>query len=318
LNSVGAPEILEGMRVTLPQTLSVTETFELGRFGQLLLANGRLQQPTHIAAPGAPAQAVAAQNALNQILLDDGSNAQNPDPEIFPAPGLSAINTLRSGDTVSGVTGILSYDFGAWRVLPTSAPAFVPSNARPPAPILPATSNLKVAGFNVLNFFNGDGLGGGFPTARGANTALEFGRQKSKIVNALKGLDADVIGLTELENDGYGPYSAIAELTAALNAASGTTAWHYINPGLSQIGTDAIAVGFIYRNDRTTPLGTSAILDSSVNPQFIDTKNRPALAQTFRAINGRRVPTASMLPTRTLAMVRAIAHRPARWRHKRW
>src|SRR5690606_27555909 len=263
----------EGMRVELPQTLTVNETYQLGRYGQVLLANGRLAQPTHSAAPGAPAQVVAAQNALNQILLDDASNVQNPDPVIFPAPGLSATNTLRSGDTVGGVTGILSFDFGEWRVLPTAAPAFVHSNPRPAAPVVPSASNLKVASFNVLNYFNGDGLGGGFPTARGADNAAELSRQQAKIVSALSGLNADVIGLIEIENDGYGPQSAIAQLTAALNTAMGISVWQYVNPGVTQIGSDEIAVGFIYRSDRATPLGSAAILDSSVDPQFIDTKN---------------------------------------------
>jgi len=277
-------EAFEGMYVTLPQTLTVSETYGLGRYGELLLSNGRLQQPTNVVAPGTAAQALQAQNLLNQILLDDGSNVQNPDPEIFPAPGLSASNTLRSGDTVAGITGVLSYDFGAYRVLPTAAPAFVHSNPRVAAPSTPAGTSLKVASFNVLNFFNGDGLSGGFPTSRGASTAAEFERQKVKIVNAILGLNVDVIGLTEIENDGYGTYSAIAQLTQALNSAAGTNVYAYVNPGVSKIGTDEIAVGFIYRNDRVALRGGAAILDSSVDPQFIDNKNRPVLAQTFREL----------------------------------
>lgn len=274
-------EAYEGMRVTLPQTLTVTETYQLGRYGQILLSNGRLVQPTNVATPGAAAQALQAQNNLNKILLDDGSNMQNPDPEIFPAPGLSASNTLRGGDTVSNITGILSYDFGEYRVTPTATPVFVHSNPRPSAPVFPAISNLKVASFNVLNFFNGDGFGTGFPTARGADTATEFTRQKTKIVNAIVGLNADVIGLTELENDGFGPYSAIAQLTDALSAASGKS-YAFINPGLTKIGTDEIVVGFIYRSDRVAAIGNPAILDSTVSSLFVDTKNRPVLAQTFR------------------------------------
>jgi predicted extracellular nuclease len=278
-------EAFEGMYVNVPQTLTVSETYELGRYGQILLSNGRLQQPTNVVAPGTAAQALQAQNLLNQILLDDGSNLQNPDPVIFPAPGLSASNTLRGGDTVANLTGILSYDFGEYRILRTSAPAFVHSNPRVAAPAAPAGTNLKVASFNVLNFFNGDGLGGGFPTSRGADSAAELARQKAKTVSAITGLGADVIGLTEIENDGYGPYSAIAELTQALNTAAGSNVYAYVNPGLSRIGTDEIAVGFIYRSDRVALLGGAAILDSSVDPQFVDTKNRPVLAQTFRELS---------------------------------
>lgn len=285
-------ESIEGMSVAIDQTLTVNETYQLGRYGQVLLANGRLQQPTNVVQPGAAANALQAQNNVNKLMLDDASNIQNPDPVIFPAPGLSADNTLRSGDTVTHLRGVISYDFGAYRLLPTSAPHFVHSNARPLAPVVDSSANLKIASFNVLNFFNGNGTGGGFPTARGANTATEFARQKAKIVSALVGLNADVIGLIEIENDGYGSTSAIAELTAALNTATGTNAWKYINPGVNKIGTDEIAVGFIYRSDKATAIGKTAILDSTVDPQFIDTKNRPALAQSFRVNSNRAIATA--------------------------
>ena len=47
-------EQYEGMLVRLPQTLYVTEHFQLGRFGQVVLSSGgRLQQPTNVAPPGA-------------------------------------------------------------------------------------------------------------------------------------------------------------------------------------------------------------------------------------------------------------------------
>ena len=298
LTGIGLPfgsltelETVEGMLVSAPQTLTVNETFSLGRFGQVLLADGRLQQPTNIVAPGAAAIAQQTQNNLNKLVLDDASNLQNPDPVVYPAPGLSATNPLRSGDTVTGLTGVITYDFGQYRLLPTVTPNFVKTNPRPVAPKVAATANLKVASFNVLNFFNGNGLGSGFPTSRGADTAAEFARQKAKIVSALVGLNADVIGLLEIENDGYDTYSAIAELTAAVNTATGSTQWAYINPNLSKIGTDEITVGIIYRKDRASAIGQTAILDSSVEPLFIDTKNRPTLAQSFRATQGRGVIT---------------------------
>ena len=291
-NSPDFFETIEGMSVTIPQTLTVNETYQLGRYGQVLLANGRLRQPTNVVEPGAAANALQVQNNLNKLMLDDASNIQNPDPVIFPAPGLSADNTLRSGDTVTGLRGVITYDFGIYRILPTTTPNFVHTNSRPLAPVTDSAANLKIASFNVLNFFNGDGKGGGFPTSRGADTATELARQKTKIVSALAGLDADVIGLIEIENDGYGTTSAIAELTAALNSTTGTHAWKYINPGVGRIGTDEIAVGFIYRSDKATAIGTTAILDSSVDPEFIDTKNRPALAQSFRVNSNRAIATA--------------------------
>lgn len=292
VTSLNTFESIEGMSVAIAQSLTVNETYQLGRFGQVLLANGRLQQPTNVVEPGAAANALQAQNNLNKLMMDDGSNLQNPDPVIFPAPGLSAENTLRSGDTVANLQGVITYDFGVYRILPTSTPNFIHTNARPLAPEIDSAANLKIASFNVLNFFNGDGTGGGFPTARGANNATELARQKAKIVSALVGLNADVIGLIEIENDGYSSTSAIAELAAALNSATGTSAWKFINPGVNKIGTDAIAVGFIYRSDKATAIGNTAILDSSIDPQFIDTKNRPALAQSFRVNSNRAIATA--------------------------
>lgn len=292
VTSLDVFEAVEGMAVILAQTLTVNETYQLGRYGQVLLANGRLQQPTNVVEPGPAANTLQAQNNLNKLMLDDASNVQNPDPVIFPAPGLSAENTLRSGDTVTGLHGVITYDFGIYRILPVSTPTFVNANPRPLAPVIDNSANLKIASFNVLNFFNGNGNDGGFPTSRGANTAAEFARQKAKIVSALVGLDADVIGLIEIENDGYGSNSAIAELAAALNNATGSSAWTYINPSVNKIGTDEITVGFIYRRDKATAIGKTAILDSSIDAEFIDTKNRPALAQSFRVNSNRAIATA--------------------------
>ena len=82
--------------------------FQLGRFGEVLLSSGgRLAQPTNVVAPGAPALALQAQNDLDQILVDDASQAQNPDPIVFARGGLplSASNTLRGGDTATGPSG---------------------------------------------------------------------------------------------------------------------------------------------------------------------------------------------------------------------
>lgn len=164
LNSIAELEAFEGMAVRLDQTMTVTETFDLGRYGEVSLSSGgRLFQPTHVTAPGDAALAVEVENTLRRILVDDGSDMQNPDPVIFPAPALSAANTLRSGDTVTGLGGVLSFGFGEYRILPTSAPLFVAENARSTAPNLPGQGDLRVASFNVLNYFNGNGLVVDFP-----------------------------------------------------------------------------------------------------------------------------------------------------------
>lgn len=269
-------EQFEGMLVELPQSLTVSEHYNLGRYGQVTLSDGRLWQPTQVATPGAAANAVQAQNDLNRIVLDDGISTQNPDPIAYPGIGLTASNTLRNGDTVSGVTGVLDYAYGDYRVQPTQNPNFVASNPRTSAPSSVGGS-LKVASFNVLNYFNGDGNGGGFPTSRGADTDEEFQRQRDKIIDGILDLDADVIGLMELENDGYGSNSAIQDLVNGLNAVQSNQTYSLVDPGFSQLGTDEIAVGLIYR-DTVTEAGTAATTSSGA---FAD-KNRQPLAQTFQ------------------------------------
>jgi len=277
------PEWFEGMLVNLSQTLTVTENYNLGRFGEILVSSGsRLMIPTQVATPGQNAIDIAEQNRLNSLIIDDASTIQNPDPVIYPGPGgLSAENTLRAGNTITEAMGILSYGFGSFRLQPTAPLTIMAENNRSEPSALPGIGSLKVASFNVLNYFNGDGLGGGFPTARGADTALEFDRQRNKILTAINALDADIIGLMEIENDGYGSQSAIADLVNGLNDLAGDGIYQFIDPSINQIGTDAIAVGMIYKPAKVSILGVAAILDSTVDSRFLDDKNRPALAQTF-------------------------------------
>ena len=285
-------EWFEGMQIVLPQTLTVSENYNLGRYGEVVVSSGkRLIIPTQVALPGASALAVKAQNNLNRLVINDGLSSQNPDPVIFPAPALSASNTLRSGDSVTNATGVLSYGFGVYRLEPTQPLTFVADNVRTLIPAnLTNLGSLRVASFNVLNFFNGDGLGGGFPTSRGADTLQEFERQKAKIVDALYALDADVIGLMEIENDGYGVNSAIQQLVNELNTVAGANTYAFINPGVSKIGSDEIAVGMIYQPTKVSLVGGARILDASVDARFLDTKNRPVLAQTLRDnTSGKRV-----------------------------
>ncbi|KWE96501.1 ExeM/NucH family extracellular endonuclease [Burkholderia ubonensis] len=284
VDDVNAFAAYEGMLVRLPQKLNVTDNYELGRYGSMLLSNGRLRTPTSVVPP-AQARSQIDANARNRLVLDDGSNKQNPASVPYPAPGLSAANTLRAGYTVSNVEGVLEMRYGAWRVQPVpgaAAPAFdARANPRTAAPARDRHANLRVASFNVLNYFNGNGLGGGFddPANRGAKTYQEFLRQDAKIVSALKALDADVIGLMEIQNNGYGELSAVRQLAAKLGSH-----WRVVDPGTARLGGDAIAVALIYDSRKVEPVGRAATL-------AIDDKNRQPLAQTFRRVGGKHALT---------------------------
>jgi predicted extracellular nuclease len=277
-------ESLEAMRVRTSQRLTVTEVYGLGRYGEVALASGgRLVQPTSVAEPGAEAQAVQAANDRRRIVLDDGSTRQNPDPTAYPQGGLSAQNTLRVGDSTDDLAGVLDHRFGSWRVQPAggSVIAFEATNPRPAAPA-PVGGDVRVASFNVLNYFNGQPQGDfSDPDNRGAQNQAELDRQTAKEVAAITALDADVVGLMELENDptGTGGAPAVQELVDALNRDGTAGTYAFVDTGV--IGTDAIRVGLLYRPARVQPVGEHAVLDSSVDARFVDTLNRPSLAQTF-------------------------------------
>nr|WP_269326879.1 ExeM/NucH family extracellular endonuclease [Kineosporia mesophila] len=304
LASATALERYEGMLVRLPQKLTVSEHYLLGRFGQVTVSSkGRLRQPTNVYPAADPKRAqLQARNALNQLIIDDALNNQNADPIVFGRDGkpLSATNTLRTGDTVKNATGVLTYTWAgnaaspnAWRLRPVGAlngaADFRATNPRP------KTSKVKgdvtVASSNVLNYFNTFtgctyGVGGAATDCRGAENAAELERQTAKEIAALKSLDADVVGLMEIENDGYGADSAIATLTDALNAATGPGTYAYVDADaatgvLNVAGDDAIKVGMLYQPAKVTPVKTLVEND--------DLFERHPLAVTFRTPKNAKV-----------------------------
>jgi hypothetical protein len=207
-------------------------------------------------------------------------------------PGLSTTNFVRGGDTISSLKGVLHWSFAgqtgtdAWRIRPVTEAfsyAFTPVNVRP-ANAPDVGGRLQVAGFNVLNYFltidttssSSTGPCGASQTldCRGADSAAELERQRAKLLAALSAMDADILGLMEMENTpGVSP---LADIVAGLPG------YAYIDTGV--IGGDAIRNGFIYKTSTVRPLGDYAILDSTVDPDFDTTRNRPALAQTFEEI----------------------------------
>lgn len=297
-------EALEGMRVSASQELIVSDLFGtgygFGNYGQFVVSSRLHFQGTEIALPGSPEALAAKPNRdLDALLVDDGVSASYPSFIPFPdETGFSASNPMRVGYTVPQLEGVIHAFRTNFMVIP-DAITIDPQHARTLEPVVDAQANLVVVGMNVLNYFNGDGLGGGFPTSRGAPTQEAFDMQSAKIVAALDAIDADIIGLMEIENDGFGANSAIQTLVNELNAQQQPgMEYSIVDPGLAQIGTDQIAVGLLYRADVVTPVGAPQILDSSNSPLdnngdvlFDDSKNRPALIQTF-AFNGQEITVA--------------------------
>lgn len=283
------PEHFEGMLVRFPQELVIAEYYNFDRFNEVVLAwplnnVDRPFQPTSYREPGTAANNVAEKIALRRITLDDARTSSNPNPALHPNGQIFDLdNRFRGGDIVRNATGVIDDRYGLYRIQPTQGADYTAENPRQETPE-EVGGCLKVASFNVLNYFltidNGSDICG--PGAdvecRGADTEAEFQRQRTKILSALAAIEADIFGLIEMENTtGVEP---LEDIVGGLNDLLGDGAYDYIVTGT--IGTDAIKVGIIYKPGTVTPVGAYQTLTSAVDSRFVDTKNRPSLAQTFR------------------------------------
>lgn len=271
-------EAYEGMRVSIEPILTVLGNYNLLARGELLVGlGGRQWVPAERFPPGAQSRALADDNARARLLLDDGSIALAPPASIaYLATQPSTDAPYRTGTHLSAVIGVLDQRNDSYRLHPSERVQSVQAPRPESAPEIGGA--LRVASFNLENFFNGDGKGGGFPTERGATDAEELTRQRVKILSALKAMDADVYAVIEVENDGYEKYSAIQELSYRLNQARGRrNEYDYVRAPGPRLGGDAISVGLLYRSKRLTLVGPAATIDAAP----FDRLNRAPLAQTF-------------------------------------
>ncbi len=290
-------EAYEGMLVSFAETLTVSEMFNLDRFNEVRLIQGeRALQFTQNNAPDvAGFQAYLEEVGSLSITYDDGLNQQNqPIGNLDGFDPFTTATAVSMGDTVTGLTGVLDYQWAGnaasqstWRVRATETGQNTFDDTNPPDLAPEAVGgDLRVASLNVLNFFTTLDANGAVTSVglepRGANSAEELARQIEKTVTTLIALDADVIGLVEIENDVAS--APLAALTAALNAELGGDIYGYVNTG--QVGTDAITGAFLYRKTTVSLAGDAAILDDAafVNPLSVEPANRPAIAQTFTEI----------------------------------
>ena len=304
----GELERYEGMLVEIVADMTVSQTFFIGRYGQLTLsANdslgnaGRLFQPTNQFPALSPAAVdLAAENARRILILDDGQDISGFGDNPNPVPYLGFPPTaLRAGDAVSNLIGILDYGrinsastpARDYRLHPTEAPIFSQVNLRETSPSSTG-GRLNIASYNVLNYFTGiDGSGSicgpnGDQGCRGADSLSEFERQQTKIVNAIVAMDADIFGLVELENNGFGVNSAAQSLTDAVNAQLGSEVYAIASIDDQPLGGDAITVGMIYKTAVVSPVGTAVTLTTGAFDQNLASgRSRAPLVVSFEELS---------------------------------
>ena len=272
-------EPLEGMWLRIAAPLTVSGNEGLLRFGELVASfDGRLFQSTERHPPGRQAQIAQQSNLRQRLVLDDNRNGEYPTKLWFLPEPLAPERPLRAGSVLHGVEGILQQHRG-WRLQLTDEIDRIEQAERPTLSDLP--DGLRIASFNVLNFFNGNGRGGGFPTPRGATSREELTRQRDKTVAAILALQPDVAALLEVENDGYDARSSLADLVTALNARQTDAHYRYVDAGKGP-GEDEIRVALIYRETRVALVGKPAVLTGGA----FGAHNREPLAQSFAPIGG--------------------------------
>lgn len=283
-------ERYEGMLVRFPQPLTVSNLRFLERFGEVGLSQGgRVFQFTNNSAPDKSGYTLHRQVVgARSIVLDDGRRVSYPSILQHLNAGVTANYSLRVGDSIEGATGNLRFSRGSggngdesWRLMATEEIRFKNQNPRPGSPTVAGST--RIAAANVLNFFSKvdsgapicgpEGNGG----CRGADSTKELGRQLQKTATVLALMDADIIGLVELENNAD---ESIAMIVDALNTRIGSGNFEFVDTG--SIHDDVIKTGFIYDASTIGLVGSFALLDSSIDRRFNERRSRPALAQTFR------------------------------------
>lgn len=302
-------EAYEGMLVSFAERLTVNEMFQLDRFNEVKLVQG--DRPEQFTQSNAPDVAGFTQHlqevGARQITYDDGLNQQNaPIDNLDGFAPFSDANAVSMGDTIDNLTGVLNYQWAGngasgatWRVRATQdgENTFDDTNPRPAEPA-DVGGTLKVAAFNVLNYFTTLDTGGATTAIgsgpRGADRLAEFERQTDKLVTALLEIDADIVGLVELENDFLSGTSgnAIQSLVGSLNDVVGAGTYDWVDPGRQFVDvSDAISQGAIYKTESVSvKAGTSVTIleDGSLPASFAGetifngpSTNRAPLAVTF-------------------------------------
>ena len=253
-------ESLENMRVSFKQTLTVTDVYKLSENELTLSAGGVLRIPTESVRPGSAASQKAKENRNRSLVVRlDQANT-------VPVP---------VGSSLKAPMGVMGHDGKAQQLVMESEPVI----GKPEAGILRAApeGQVRVVSSNLLNFFNGDGAGGGFPAKRGPESRDEFLAQSARIEAAISRIQPDLLGVQELENDGFGRRSAARSLLALLNN-TGNKDWAVVENEAGRVGEDVIAVGLFFRRQVLETVGKPHTLGSR---PFQDLSRVP-LAQLFR------------------------------------
>ena len=297
----------EGMKILLDagSEMKVTRTFsydyDARRNNMTLSHKAPLFKATQLFMAGSEeATAHEAANRTNELFLESDFKAK--DGEL---PYMSDFNAetgyIRIGDQLTNLEGMVGYTYGDYRLIVgadenITAGDILRADDRVDTPAIANEGDLRVASFNVLNYFN-DSVGGDQSPRgqnRGTEDQFEFRLQREKIVNAIVSMNADVVGLMEIENNGFGENSAIQDLVNALNdELSDEDAYSFVTVAAEDLynekffGSDAIMVGLLYRAAKVTPEGKALVIETPEQhaPEGAATRDNDGTIETSPAYN---------------------------------
>jgi len=288
-------ERYEGMLVNLPedidpstsghQDMRVSKTFGFNydsfRNDMFLAYKRPNLNPTQENVAGSDeAIAAAAENDDHRLIIESSTSAPNGEIPYYPNFNLyPEDNYIRIDDSVIGMEGVITYTYGDFALVVTNelySSNFEHNTDRKSSPDIDTSTEdthfaITLGTQNVLNFFNSPygGDSNSFGDNRGADNDDEYQKQLAKLVSAINGLDADIVGLMEIENNGFGSDSGIQTLVDAINdeyydedpkdvdsAASISNRYAFVAydsnndlilDDLDALGSDAISTGILYR-----------------------------------------------------------------------
>lgn len=232
---------LEGCLVRIPDKLTISDTYSYIKKGQLLVSKNELIQPTELYDAQNQSKEIGILNhnqQFNSILLDDMLDMKFPEVESL----YLSTEKIVLGNKISNIMGYISKTNKSYKIRVVNEPEVYVELEND---IFHLNGKLTIASYNVHNLFNGDGLGGGFPTSRGAKTYEKYLFQIEKLAAAIGRINPDIIALMELENDGEDSLSSIGQLCGYLNSKADRKSYTiaYSN---SELNGDQIKTGIIY------------------------------------------------------------------------
>ena len=231
------------VRLDADSALKISRNFSYdyaARRNNLVLAHGApLMKPTQLHVASSPeAVALAEANAGNRVFLESDFGPPTASCPGCP-PGEPEQGYLRIGDAPVNLEALVGYSYNEYRLIVPKDQTHhggdllrTGENDRQGAPARqwhrPAHRQLQRAQLlhqplqrgGALNVLCADQADADSAKGcnRGAKSLEEFQLQRAKIVSAITEMDADLLGLMEMENNGFDEHAALHDLVESLNA----------------------------------------------------------------------------------------------------